>query len=171
MQTEFALNVETAGAVPTPSKLYRLETFRVQLIAEPGMMPGRPLRSSEDLASYARSIYSTLDGDKEHFSVVYVNNKNRVQGFKVVSTGTLTASLVHPAEIWTAYFRLAQENIRGAAVLFIHNHPSGDPAPSPEDIDITKRLKETGDMLGIKILDHVVLGHGRYFSFSDRGML
>jgi DNA repair protein RadC len=55
--------------------------------------------------------------------------------------------------------------------VFVHNHPSGDPAPSVEDQDITRRLKETGDMLGIRVLDHVVLGHERFFSFSDRGLL
>ena len=56
-------------------------------------------------------------------------------------------------------------------MIFVHNHPSGDPAPSQEDIEITRRLKETGDMLGIRVLDHVVLGDGRIFSFSDRGVL
>jgi DNA repair protein RadC len=58
-----------------------------------------------------------------------------------------------------------------AAVVFVHNHPSGDPAPSQEDIELTRRLKETGDMLGIRVLDHVVLGDGRFYSFSDRGLL
>jgi len=95
-----------------------------------------------------------------------LNNKNRVNGFKVISTGSLTASLVHPREVWRAALYLC-----AAAVVFVHNHPSGDPAPSPEDIDITRRLKETGDVLGIRVLDHVVLGGDRYFSFSDKGML
>jgi DNA repair protein RadC len=58
-----------------------------------------------------------------------------------------------------------------AGVIFVHNHPSGDPAPSAEDIDITKRLKEVGDVMGVRVLDHVVIGHDRYFSFNDRGML
>jgi DNA repair protein RadC len=93
-------------------------------------------------------------------------NKNCVNRFKVVSTGSLTASLVHPREVWrTALYLCA------AAVVFVHNHPSGDPAPSQEDIEITRRLKETGEMLGIRVLDHVVLGDGRFFSFSDRGLL
>jgi DNA repair protein RadC len=96
-----------------------------------------------------------------------MNNKNRVNGFKVISTGSLTASLVHPREVWRAALHLC-----AVAVVFVHNHPSGDPAPSPEDNEITRRLKETGDMLGIRVLDHVVLGDdGRFFSFSDRGLL
>jgi hypothetical protein len=67
--------------------------------------------------------------------------------------------------IWRAPLHLC------AAGRFVHNHPSGDPAPSPEDQELTRRLKETGDMLGIRVLDHVVLGDGRMFSFSDRGLL
>ena len=170
MQTELGLDIATAAPAGHPAdrlpQLYRLETYRVSFVCEPGMNPGQPVRSSEDLAHYARSIYATLDVDKEHFTIIATNNKNRVNGFKVVSTGSLTASLVHPREVWRSALHLC-----AAAVLFVHNHPSGDPAPSPEDIDITKRLKETADLLGIRILDHVILGHDRYFSFSDKGML
>ena len=72
-----------------------------------------------------------------------MNNKNRVNGFKVVSTGSLTASLVHPREVWRTAFHLC-----AVAVVFVHNHPSGDPAPSQEDQELIRRLKETGDMLG-----------------------
>jgi DNA repair protein RadC len=146
---------------------YRLKTFRVQFVAEPvGYPVGSPCRASEDVDWVARSIYGTLDADKEHFVLLAMNNKNRVNGFKVISTGSLTASLVHPREVWRAALYLC-----AAAVVFVHNHPSGDPAPSPEDHEITRRLKETGDVLGIRVLDHVVLGDGRYFSFSDRGLL
>jgi DNA repair protein RadC len=146
---------------------YRLKTFRVQFVAEPVDFPaGSPCRSSEDVERLARAIYQTLDADKEHFLLLAMNNKNRVNGFKVVSTGSLTASLVHPREVWRTALHLC-----AAAVVFVHNHPSGDPAPSQEDQEITRRLKETGDMLGIRVLDHVVLGDGRVFSFSDRGLL
>jgi len=76
-----------------------------------------------------------------------MNNKNRVNGFKVMSTGSLTPSLAHPGEVWRAALHLC-----AAAVVFVHNHPSGDPAPSAEDQAITPRLKETSDMLGIRVL-------------------
>src|SRR4030095_10630984 len=146
---------------------YRLKTFRVQFVAEPRQVSERSFcRSSEQVASVARGIYQTLDADKEHFLLLALNNKNRVNGFKVVSPGTLTASLVHPREVWRAALHLC-----AAAVIFVHNHPSGEPAPSQEDIEITRRLKETGDMLGIRVLDHVVLADGRFFSFSERGLL
>jgi DNA repair protein RadC len=146
---------------------YRLKTFRVQFVAEPNLYPtGSPCRGSGDVEQIARNIYSTLDADKEHFLLLVLNNKNRVNGFKVISTGSLTASLVHPREVWRAALHLC-----AAAVIFVHNHPSGDPAPSQEDIEITRRLKETGEILGIRVLDHVVLGNERFFSFSDRGLL
>jgi hypothetical protein len=78
---------------------YRLKTFRVQFVAEPADFPmGSPCRSSEDVQGVARSIYETLDADKEHFVLLAMNNKNRVNGFKVISTGSLTASLVFPAK-------------------------------------------------------------------------
>src|SRR5215467_4460928 len=129
---------------------YWLKTFRVQFVAEPVDFPaGSPCRSSEDVKRVARAIYQTLDADKEHFLLLAMNNKNRVNGFKVVSTGSLTASLVHPREVWRAALHLC-----AAAVIFVHNHP----APSQEDQEITRRLKQRGDMLGIRVLDHVVLG-------------
>jgi len=146
---------------------YRLKTFRVQFVSEPGdCVAGSPCRSANDVERVARDIYQTLDADKEHFVLLALNNKNRVNGFKVISTGSLTASLVHPREVWRSALSLC-----AAAVVFVHNHPSGDPAPSAEDQDITRRLKETGDVLGIRVLDHVVLGQDRCFSFNDRGLL
>jgi DNA repair protein RadC len=146
---------------------YRIKTFRVQFVSEPGDgVAGSPCRSASDVERVARDIYQTLDADKEHFVLLAMNNKNRVNGFKVVSTGSLTASLVHPREVWRSAL-----NLCAAAVVFIHNHPSGDPAPSIEDQAITRRLKETGDVLGIRVLDHVVLGKDRSFSFSEKGLI
>jgi DNA repair protein RadC len=95
-----------------------------------------------------------------------MNNKNRPTGFKVISTGSLTAALVHPREVYHAAVVL-----RAAAVIFFHNHPSGDPAPSPEDIQVTKWLYDVGTALGIRVLDHVALGNKSYFSFNDKGIL
>jgi DNA repair protein RadC len=146
---------------------YRLKTFQVQFVAESAEFPaGSPCRASNDAERIARRIYQRLDADKEHFLLLVLNNKNRVNGFKVVSTGILTASLVHPREVWRAALHLC-----AAAVIFVHNHPSGEPTPSQEDREITRRLKETGDMLGIRVLDHIVLGQERFFSFSDKGLL
>jgi DNA repair protein RadC len=153
--------------IPYAVVAYRLKTFRVQFVSEGSdSVAGSPCRSSTDVERVARDIYQTLDADKEHFVLLAVNNKNRVNGFKVVSTGSLTASLVHPREVWRSALHLC-----AAGVVFVHNHPSGDPAPSVEDQEITRRLKETGDILGIRVLDHVVLGRDRCFSFSDKGLI
>lgn len=125
---------------------------------------GRSLRSSEDVFRHFRE---RLEKEKrEIFYVVLLNNKNRKIREVKVSEGSLTASLVHPREVYNPVIRES-----AAAVIFVHNHPSGDPAPSPEDLEITRRLKEVGEVMGIRVLDHVVIGHDRYFSFSDRGIL
>ncbi|HLN86762.1 MAG TPA: DNA repair protein RadC [Candidatus Limnocylindrales bacterium] len=125
---------------------------------------GQPLHSAEDVYRHFRE---NLGREKrEFFYVVLLNNKNRKIREVKVSEGSLTASLVHPREVYNPVIRES-----AAGVIFVHNHPSGDPAPSPEDIDITKRLKEVGDVMGVRVLDHVVIGHDRYFSFNDRGML
>jgi DNA repair protein RadC len=125
---------------------------------------GQPLHSAEDVSQHFRE---SLGREKrEFFYVVLLNNKNRKIREVKVSEGSLTASLVHPREVYNPVIRES-----AAGVIFVHNHPSGDPAPSPEDIDITKRLKEVGDVMGVRVLDHVVIGHDRYFSFNDRGML
>ena len=125
---------------------------------------GQPLHSAEDVFHHFRE---TLGREKrEFFYVVLLNNKNRKMREVKVSEGSLTASLVHPREVYNPVIRES-----AAGVIFVHNHPSGDPAPSREDIDITKRLKDVGDVMGVRVLDHVVIGHDRYFSFNDKGML
>jgi DNA repair protein RadC len=125
---------------------------------------GQALRSSEDVYRHFRDHLG--DEKRELFYVVLLNNKNRKIREVKISEGSLTASLVHPREVYNPVIRDS-----AAAVIFVHNHPSGDPAPSPEDIDITRRLKEVGDVMGIRVLDHVVIGHDRFFSFSDKGMI
>ena len=126
--------------------------------------------SSEDAATMVQSLLASDDEagrEREHFYCIGLNTKNIVKYIDLVSLGSLTASLVHPRET----FRLAV--MRGAAaVIFSHNHPSGDPKPSQEDILLTRRLTQAGDVLGIKVLDHVIVGAGTdKFSFRDNGMI
>lgn len=145
---------------------YKLESFTVKFQVEEQKRACYNLRSSEDVARWSSGIYQDLDVNKEHFTVFFLNNKNRVIAHKVVSTGSLTASLVHPREVFTGVLEYG-----AAALIFVHNHPSGDPAPSPEDIEITRRLKQCAEIFGVRVLDHVVIGDGRNYSFSDRGIL
>ncbi|NIO11006.1 MAG: DNA repair protein RadC [Deltaproteobacteria bacterium] len=125
---------------------------------------GEPLRSPERVYLHFHNKFRKAK--REMFFAVLLNNKNRKIREVKISEGSLTASLVHPREVYNPVIRES-----AAAVLFVHNHPSGDPTPSSEDLEITKRLKEVGDVMGVRVLDHVVIGHDRFFSFSDRGML
>ena len=83
-----------------------------------------------------------------------------------ISEGSLTASIVHPREVFVPVVRES-----AAAVLFVHNHPSGDPEPSREDLDITTRLRQAGELMGVRVLDHIIIGSNRYVSLADRGLL
>ena len=96
-----------------------------------------------------------------------MDGKNRASGINLVSLGSLTAALVHPREILKAAIAGS-----AAAVVLVHNHPSGDPTPSAEDLALTRRLCQAGDLVGIKVLDHIVLGDGGSFrSLADEGLL
>lgn len=103
---------------------------------------------------------------KEHFVVLHLDGKNRIVCFDRVSIGSLNQAIVHPREVFkTACLSNA------AAILLVHNHPTGDPNPSSEDIAITKRLKESGDILGIRVLDHIIVGDDEFLSFVEQGLL
>jgi DNA repair protein RadC len=104
--------------------------------------------------------------DREHFRVMLLNTKHHVFGVETISVGNLNSSLVHPREL----FRNAIK--RGAAaVVLVHNHPSGDPSPSTEDTEITRRLVEVGNLIGIQVLDHVIIGEGNYVSLREQGVI
>lgn len=102
---------------------------------------------------------------KEYFITIHLDGKNRILCIDQVSAGSLNQSIVHPREVFkTALVSSA------AAIVLMHNHPSGDPTPSREDTEITRRLKEAGDLLGIRVLDHMIIGE-TYMSFVEMGLL
>jgi len=137
---------------------------RIMLVRDAGPAYGPTLRTS---AEVFRAISSeAASWDREHFLVVGLDGKNRMLGVHTVSIGTLTASLVHPREVMKVLI-LAN----AAAFLLVHNHPSGDPTPSVEDLAITTRLKECAELFGMRLLDHVILGDGRYCSMCDENLL
>lgn len=103
---------------------------------------------------------------KENFVALHLDAKNRIICYDTVSIGSLNASVVHPREVYKTVLLSS-----AAAVLFIHNHPSGDTKPSREDIEITKRLKDAGELLGIRVLDHLIVGETGYYSFANDGIL
>lgn len=125
---------------------------------------GQRFSNSRDLfLRYRAQFYAA---NREFFLSLHLNSKNQLIREVLVSVGSLSTSVVHPREVFSAAVRDSS-----AALIFLHNHPSGDPAPSREDHDCTQRLVRAGKILGIRILDHIILGHDDYFSFADAGQL
>ena len=108
----------------------------------------------------------SVRGPVERFHVLYLDRKNRIISDDLLSTGTVDHVPVYPREVIKRALML-----NASALILIHNHPSGDPTPSPEDIHLTRKLVEAGELLDIPILDHVVLGYARYASFKEKGLL
>ena len=106
------------------------------------------------------------DLKKEVFVAALLDQKNRFLTDEICSEGSLTSSLVHPREVFR---RAVRES--AAAIAFVHNHPSGDPTPSGHDIDITERLLEVSKLIGIRMLDHVIVGETTYVSFVEQGLM
>jgi len=103
---------------------------------------------------------------KEHFLCLHLDGKNRIVSLDRVSVGSLNQSIVHPREVFKSACIIS-----AAGIILVHNHPTGDPNPSQEDISITRRLKEAGELIGIPVLDHIIIGDGQYVSFVERGLL
>lgn len=116
-------------------------------------------------------VYELVRGELEYlfverFVVLGLSTKNHVMVQHTVSVGSLNASIVHPRETFNMLIRR-----NCAAAILVHNHPSGDPTPSPEDIMLTKKLIEVGEIIGIPVLDHVIVGQGRYVSLKEKGIM
>ena len=129
---------------------------------------GQPLvigRTLSTPATSAAALSALLqDEPAEVFGILCVSTKHRVIAFHEVSRGTLDSTLVHPREVFKAAL-LAN----AAAIVLTHNHPSGDPTPSPDDYQLTRRLVDAGKLIGVEVLDHIIVGDGRYFSFREAG--
>ena len=123
-----------------------------------------PLGSPREVAAYLLPRFGA--GSVEHFGVVLLDARHRPIKTVLLSVGTIDCSVVHPREV----FRAAAAAGASAIVLF-HNHPSGDPQPSPEDAALTWRLGQAGDLMGIDVVDHLVLADSRYYSFREAGRL
>ncbi len=106
------------------------------------------------------------DLKKEHFVVLYLNAKNQLVYKETISMGTLNANLVHPREVFEPALKHS-----AAQIVAAHNHPSGDPKPSEDDLEITKRLTEAGKMMGVEVMDHVIVSKNGHFSFKEEKLL
>ena len=126
--------------------------------------PGTAVTGSRQLFDYMRE---KLNGRKrEHFIAVLLDTKHCIIREDEISVGSLNESVVHPREVFKTAVRES-----AAAVIFVHNHPSGNPEPSPQDRALTARLRQVGEVLGITVLDHMIVGNEEYFSFAEQGLM
>lgn len=142
--------------------MYRISVVRCQMVRDGSVqVDSRTVRTAADIAEIARTY---LDGaDREHFIVLLLNAKHRVIGVNTVSIGGLTSSMVHPREVFKPAIVAS-----AAAVIVAHNHPSGDPEPSRDDILITEQLRAAGRLMGIEVLDHIIIGEPGFVSLRER---
>ena len=138
----------------------KLET---ELAVKESAYDGTMLTTPEQVEAYLSELKTAA---QEVFIVIALNAKNRVIEKHLISLGTVNSTLVHPRECFRALIQSG-----ASATILAHNHPSGDPTPSTEDRVITNRLKEASELLGIRLLDHIVIGRDGFFSFVDEGLL
>lgn len=169
---------------PTTDELIEVTEQELTSIKGIGQMKARQILAALKLAqtltisnppSYKigtpEDVYKLVEPDfrylkKEHFICLFLNSKNGVIAKELVSMGCLNASIVHPREVFRPAIKRSS-----ASIICVHNHPSGNPDPSPEDVTITKRLVEAGTIIGIDVLDHIVIGYHQYVSLKERGLM
>lgn len=139
--------------------------YEVQLVRESSIKVERKtILKPQDAFEISSEYYGNRD--REMFSVMMLNTKNKIIGINTVSVGSLSASIVHPREVFKPCLLS-----NTATVILLHNHPSGDPDPSQQDLEVTRRLVDAGNILGITIKDHVILGEDTHFSFREKGLM
>jgi DNA repair protein RadC len=155
-------------AVQSNAVRYRLKLATWTVVREPGRPSPRKLDCPTVVAEVARDLVRDADDDKEHFWVVLLNAQNTYLLHTEVSVGTQSASLVHPREVLGPALREG-----ASSLLLIHNHPSGDPTPSREDIRLTRQLADAAKLLDIRLHDHVIVGNGTesWTSLAQRGLI
>ena len=160
------LQLHMAEAAPPHPRAANVPIYRVVLVRESAIAdaPRPQLRSSHNCAALLQTYLS--GADREHFVVLMLDRKNKLIGINTVSIGSLTASVVHPREVFKPAIVA-----NAAAIICGHNHPSGDPTPSQEDRAMTTRLVKGGTLLGIQVLDHVIIGDRTHYSFADESAL
>ncbi len=142
---------------------YRLPRYRVTLVREGCSHTGvKHIHAPEDVHNIIASEYT--DAVVETAMMLALDTKNKVIGVFEISRGSLNASIIHPRDVFQRAIL-----VNAASVILVHNHPSGDPTPSPEDVKLTKKLVEAGRVMDITVLDHVICGEGKYASLRERG--
>jgi len=147
------------------------KAVQIQAALELGRRMSSTLRPENFLLSSPQEVASFLMEEmryyrKEYFKIILLNTKNHIISVEDISIGSLNSSIVHPREIFNLPVKKS-----AASIILVHNHPSGDPTPSREDLEVTKRLVEAGNLLGINVLDHIIVGEGKFLSFKEKGLI
>lgn len=143
----------------------RINIVSLKMVKEKSILyANRSITSVKEAVELLKDFF--YESDREMLLVCCLNTKNEPNYINIVSIGTLTSSLVHPREVFKASIMS-----NSASIILAHNHPSGNSTPSEEDLKITKRIKEAGDILGIKLLDHIIIGDNNYESLKEKGII
>ena len=145
----------------------RINVYSLRLVKESSIAYNleKPIVNPAAAAEIINQVFDMENQPNEVFAILCLNTKNKVAGAHIISQGSLSASIVHPREV----FKAAILN-NAASIILAHNHPSGDPEPSWEDIETTRRLVEAGEILGIRVLDHIIIGE-QYLSMKEKGLM
>ena len=147
--------------------MIRINFYTLKMVKEDSVLYEVPvIKSPAEVYQAAKQLLALHEEPEEHFCILCLNTKNKIVGVHTISIGSLNASIVHPREV----FKAAMLN-NASGIICLHNHPSGDPEPSRDDIETTRRLVEAGEIIGIKVLDHVIIGEQRYLSMKERCLM
>ncbi len=144
----------------------RINFYTLKMVKEDSVPYEVPvIKSPAEVYQAAKQLLALHEKPEEHFCIFCLNTKNKIVGVHTISIGSLNASIVHPREV----FKAAMLN-NAYGIICLHNHPSGDPEPSREDIEITRRLVDAGKIIGIEVIDHVIIGE-QYLSMKEKGLM
>ena len=146
----------------------RINVYSLRLVKESSVAYNseKPIVNPATAAEIVNQVFDMENQPNEVFAILCLNTKKKVAGAHIISQGSLSSAIVHPREV----FKAAILN-NAASIILAHNHPSGDPEPSREDIETTRRLVEAGEILGIRVLDHIIIGEQRYLSMREEGLM
>jgi len=161
-----SVTVQGPEAAP-PARYSLVQVMAARVVRERATRPGSRLTGPADLARWGFAYYGATNDDREAVVALCLDGAHRLQAVVEVTRGTANLAMVHPRDV----FRPALLLSAGVAVVLLHNHPGGDPAPSDQDRTLTRSMVLAGEAIGVKLLDHVICGDGRYYSFAEARQL